>query len=97
MRYEGFTRSLVSTAKNFNLFNTQKMYKELGKKKINASVIWGNVDEIVPFDGLSHLKADYPNINFEVIENGHHDITYALPSVVGQFFSEQLKSFSNSE
>jgi len=97
MKYEGFTRSLVSTAKNFNLFNTQKMYKELGKKKINASVIWGNVDEIVPFDGLSHLKADYPNINFEVIENGHHDITYALPSVVGQFFSEQLKSFSNSE
>jgi pimeloyl-ACP methyl ester carboxylesterase len=97
MKYEGFTRSLVSTAKNFNLFNTQKMYKELGKKKINASVIWGNVDEIVPFDGLSHLKADYPNINFEVIVNGHHDITYALPSVVGQFFSEQLKSFSNSE
>ena len=97
MKYEGFTRSLISTANNFNLFNTQKMYQELGRKKINASVIWGNEDEIVPFDGLSYLKADYPNINFEVIENGHHDITYALPSIVGRFFSEQLISFSNSE
>jgi len=97
MKYEGFTRSLLSTAKNFNLFNTQKMYQKLGKMTINASVIWGNEDEIVPFDGLSYLKADYPNINFEVIENGHHDITYALPSIVGKFFCKQLKNFSNSE
>ena len=97
MKYEGFTRSLISTANNFNLFNTQKMYQELGKKKINASVIWGNADEIVPFDGLSYLKADYPNINFEVIENGHHDITYSLPSTVGKFLSQQLQSFSYSE
>ena len=97
MKYEGFTRSLLSTAKNFNLFNTQKMYQELGKMKINASVIWGNADEIVSFDGLSYLKTDYPNINFEVIENGHHDITYALPSIVGKFFCKQLKNFSNSE
>ena len=97
MKYEGFTRSLISTAKNFNLFNTQKMYQELGKKKIDASVIWGDEDEIVPFDGLSHLKLDYPEINYKVVENGHHDLTYALPSIVGKFLSQQLQGFSNSE
>ena len=97
MKYEGFTRSLVSTAKNFNLFNTQKMFQELGKKNINSSVIWGDADEVVPFDGLSYLKSDYPNINYKVVENGHHDLTYALPSIVGKFLSEQLVSFSNSE
>ena len=97
MKYEGFTRSLVSTARNFNLFNTQKMYQELGKKKIDASVIWGDEDEIVSFDGLSHLKLDYPEINYKVVKNGHHDLTYALPSIVGEFLSQQLQSFSNSE
>ena len=97
MKYEGFTRSLISTASNFNLFNTQKMYQELGKKKIDASVIWGDEDEIVPFDGLSHLISDIPEINFKVVENGHHDLTYALPSIVGEFLSEQLISFSKSE
>ena len=51
------------------------MYQQLGKKRINASVIWGNVDEIVPFDGLSYLKTDYPNINFEVIEPNKRKIT----------------------
>ena len=97
MKYEGFTRSLISTANNFNLFNTQKMYQELGKKKIYASVIWGVEDEIVPFDGLNHLISDYPGINFKVVENGHHDLTYALPSIVGDFLSHQLQSFSKSE
>ena len=97
MEYEGFTRSLISTANNFNLFNTQKMYQELGKKKINASVIWGDEDEVVPFDGLSYLKSDYPDITYKVVENGHHDLTYALPSIVGNFLSQQLKSFSKSE
>ncbi len=97
MKYEGFTRSLISTANNFNLFNTQKMYQELGQKKIDASVIWGDEDEIVPFDGLSYLKSDYPEINYKVVENGHHDLTYALPSIVGKFLSEQLINFSNSE
>ena len=97
MKYEGFTRSLISTANNFNLFNTQKMYQELGKKKIDSSVIWGDEDEIVPFDGLSHLKSDYPEINYKVVEKGHHDLTYALPSIVGKFLSQQLQSFSKSE
>ena len=97
MKYEGFTRSLISTANNFNLFNTQKMYQELGKKKIDSSVIWGDEDEIVPFDGLSHLKSDYPEINYKVVKNGHHDLTYALPSIVGKFLSQQLQNFSNSE
>lgn len=97
MQYEGFTRSLISTAKNFNLFNTQKMYQELGKKNMNASVIWGDADEIVPIDGLNYLKLDYPNINYKVVENGHHDLTYALPTIVGNFLSQQLQSFSNSE
>ena len=97
MKYEGFTRSLISTANNFNLFNTQKMYQELGQKKIDASVIWGDEDEIVPFDGLGYLKSDYPEINYKVVKNGHHDLTYALPSIVGKFLSEQLTNFSNSE
>ena len=97
MKYEGFTRSLISTASNFNLFNTQKMYQELAKKKIDASVIWGDEDEIVPFDGLRHLRSDYPEINYKVVQNGHHDLTYALPSIVGKFLSQQLQSFSNSE
>ena len=97
MKFEGFTRSLISTANNFNLFNTKNMYQELGKKNISASVIWGDADEVVPVAGLNSLRSDYPNISFKIIENGHHDITYALPSTVGPFLVSRLISFSKSE
>jgi len=97
MKYEGFTRSLISTVNNFNLLNTKKMYQELGKKNIRASVIWGDADEVVPIDGLTSLKLDYPGISFKIIENGHHDITYSLPSIVGPFLAQQLINFSYSE
>ena len=93
MKFEGFTRSLLSTAKNFNLFNTRNMYKELGKKNIKTSVIWGSSDEIVSIEGLDSMKDDIPDIKFEIINNGKHDITYALPTLVGDFLASQLKSF----
>ena len=97
MRYEGFTRSLISTINNFNLLNTKEMYQELGKKNIRASVIWGDADQVVPISGLNSLKLDYPDISFKIIKNGHHDITYALPSIVAPFLSKQLINFSYSE
>ena len=93
MKFEGFTRSLLSTAKNFNLFNTRNMYKELGKKNIKTSVIWGSSDEIVSFEGLDSMKKDIPDINIEIVNNGKHDITYALPTRVGKFLASQLRSF----
>jgi len=94
MRYEGFTRSLLSTAKNFNLFNTKKMYQELGRKDFKFSVIWGTSDEIVPIEGLNSLKRDIPKINIEIVENGYHDITYSMPTKVGSFLAHKIKSYS---
>ena len=93
MKFEGFTRSLLSTAKNFNLFNTRYMYKELGKKNIKTSVIWGSSDEIVSIEGLDSMKEDIPDINIEIVNNGKHDITYALPTRVGEFLASQMRSF----
>ena len=97
MQYEGFTRALLSTAKNFNLFDTKEMYQELGKLNLKVSVIWGTADEIVPINGLNSLKRDIPNITFKTIDDGYHDITYALPTIVGNFLKDQLVKFSLNE
>ena len=97
MQYEGFTRALLSTAKNFNLFDTKEMYQELGKLNLKVSVIWGTADEIVPINGLNSLKRDIPNITSKTIDDGYHDITYALPTIVGNFLKDQLVKFSLNE
>ena len=41
MKYEGFTRSLLSTIKNFNLFQDKSSFKDIGNSEIPCSVIWG--------------------------------------------------------
>ena len=97
MQYEGFTRALLSTAKNFNLFDTKEMYQELGKLNLKVSVIWGTADEIVPINGLNSLRRDIPNINFKTIDDGYHDLTYVLPTIVGNFLKDQLVKFSLNE
>ena len=78
MKFEGFTRSLLSTAKNFNLFNTRNMYKELERKHKNIRYL-GSSDEIVSIEGLDSMREDIPDI-IEIVNDGKHDITYALPT-----------------
>ena len=84
MKYEGFTRSLLSTIKNFNLFQDKSSFKDIGNSEIPCSVIWGTSDETVSFDGHNEMQKDFNNLFSTVIENGFHDITYSMPTKVAK-------------
>ena len=84
MKYEGFTRSLLSTIKNFNLFQDKSSFKDIGNSEIPCSVIWGTSDETVSFDGYEEMQKDFDNLFSTVIENGFHDITYSMPTKVAR-------------
>ena len=75
MSYEGFTRSLLSTIKNFNLFRDKSSFKGIGKLDLPCSVIWGTSDETVPFEGHKEMQKDVENLFSTVVENAYHDIT----------------------
>ena len=62
MSYEGFTRSLLSTIKNFNLFRDKSSFKGIGKLDLPCSVIWGTSDETVPFEGHKEMQKDVENL-----------------------------------
>ena len=68
MKYEGFTRSLLSTIKNFNLFQDKSSFKDIGNSEIPCSVIWGTSDETVSFDGHNEMQKDFNNLFSTVIE-----------------------------
>ena len=91
MKYEGFTRSLLSTIKNFNLFNDKDSFKTLGQLNIPTSVVWGTADETCSFDGHKELRKDISNIFSTVIEDGYHDITYSMPTKVSEHLINFLK------
>ena len=91
MKYEGFTRSLLSTIKNFNLFQDKSSFKDIGNSEIPCSVIWGTSDETVSFDGHNEMQKDFNNLFSIVIENGFHDITYSMPTKVAKHLLSFLK------
>ncbi len=91
MKYEGFTRSLLSTIKNFNLFQDKSSFKGIGNSEIPCSVIWGTSDETVSFDGHNEMQKDFNNLFSTVIENGFHDITYSMPTKVAKHLLSFLK------
>ena len=91
MKYEGFTRSLLSTIKNFNLFQDKSSFKDIGNSEIPCSVIWGTSDETDSFDGHNEMQKDFNNLFSTVIENGFHDITYSMPTKVAKHLLSFLK------
>ena len=62
MSYEGFTRSLLSTIKNFNLFRDKSSFEGIGELGIPCSVIWGTSDETVSFKGHREMQKDIKNL-----------------------------------
>ena len=86
--YRGFTDSLLSTARNFNMTDSSEAFKKIGLDRINTQVIWGTHDGICPISGLEKLKLDIPEIIFKEIKDGTHDITYRQPSEVGKYLSD---------
>ena len=91
MSYEGFTRSLLSTIKNFNLFRDKSSFKGIGKLDLPCSVIWGTSDETVPFEGYKEMQKDVENLFSTVVENAFHDITYSMPTKVARHLLNFLK------
>ena len=87
--YKGFTESLLSTVRNFNLFNAEEMYSRIGSMKIPTLAIWGKLDGVVPYDGSLLLKKSIPQVTLETIDEGTQVITYRQPTQVG----EAMKTF----
>ena len=89
-RFEGYYESLLSTYRNFNLFNTQGMYKELGSYNFPTLVLWGTDDSVVLYSGNEDLMNFLPQAELITIQDGKHSITYKQPSYVGQSIADFL-------
>jgi len=90
MQYSGFVESLVSTLRNFNLFNALESFELVGKLGIPTLAIWGTDDATVPFMGSEKLLEVIPHTQLVVIDDGGHNITYMQPSIVGPAIVEFL-------
>ena len=84
LSYRGFNESLLSTIRNFNLFDVRNMYENLSSKEIPILTLWGNKDGVVPFKGSTEFSRIFPTGRMIRIDDGTHDITYRQPSLIGK-------------
>ena len=70
LRFKGFNESLLSTIRNFNLFDVRDMYENLSKKEIPMLALWGKKDGIVPFSGSDEYQRIFNKGKLIVLEEG---------------------------
>ena len=90
--FTGFNESLLSTVRNFNLFDAREMYRSLNNKNVPISAIWGTLDGVVPYSGSEEFKDIFPNGRLITIEEGTHDVTYRQPTQVGRAIIDFIDS-----
>tara|TARA_B110000211_G_scaffold141519_1_gene161654 strand:+ start:2914 stop:3870 length:957 start_codon:yes stop_codon:yes gene_type:complete len=92
LRYSGYVEALLSTLRNFNLFNALKSYEAVGTLNIPTLAIWGTADVVVPYKGVENLITAIPHTKIVTIDEGGHNITYMQPSIVGSAITDFLIS-----
>ena len=66
-KYRGYIEALLSTLRNFNLFNVLNMYSRIGKSQKPVLAIWGKLDGVVPFSGSKYLEEAIPHVDLVII------------------------------
>jgi pimeloyl-ACP methyl ester carboxylesterase len=84
LRFRGFNESLLSTIRNFNLFDVRNMYETLNSKEVPVLALWGKKDGVVPFSGSQEFERIFNKGKLISLEEGTHDITYRQPTIVGK-------------
>lgn len=85
-------RTLISTLRDFPLFDVADVYERLGKLQIPIMVLWGTEDRVVPYPGAESIYEHLPNVQLEVITGGHH----ALQCNRSELVNEKIKAFLES-
>ena len=83
LSYRGFNESLLSTIRNFNLFDIRTIYKSLSSRNIPTLGLWGKKDGVVPFSGSKEFEQIFSEGKLITLEEGTHDITYRQPTLIG--------------
>ena len=82
MKYKGFNQSLLSTMRYMYMNQLSDVYDRVGKQNKPVLLIWGNNDQILPFQNNEKVKSAIPHVEFHEIEGAGHNVNYENPEMV---------------
>ncbi len=91
MRFKGFKRSLLSSARNGMLDGFRELYEHLGGQSKPVLLIWGRDDRAVPVEQSRPLLELLPGAVLRVIEGCGHTPHYEQPGIVNPLILDFLR------
>ncbi|MFQ5479302.1 MAG: alpha/beta fold hydrolase [Candidatus Binatia bacterium] len=90
MEYRGFLRALASTLRHYPLDDLAWAYEKLGLLDKPVLLVWGEEDEIVPFEGSRRLLAAVPSAEFHAVAGARHSLPFTRPHVLNPLLAAFL-------
>jgi pimeloyl-ACP methyl ester carboxylesterase len=82
MRYRGFRRALLSTARYYLSRDDRPDYQALGESGKPILLIWGKADKDVPYETSKDVLRAVPQAEFHPIDDAGHVPYYEHPEIV---------------
>ncbi len=91
MEYRGFLRAILSTMLKLDMESAQATYERVGKTNIPVLLIWGELDETIPYHVHQQVCDAIPQIEFHSIQKAKHLPHYEQADEVNEILLKFLQ------
>ncbi len=74
--FRGFRRAILSTIRNFDFYDMEETFQQLGKLDKPILLFWGEHDKTIPFSTNQRFLDLLPHASFYVVPNSGHMSNY---------------------
>lgn len=91
MRYQGFRWAILSTIRDYLTEDVRPEYSRVGASQKPVFLLWGKLDEDVPFAVSKDVMSEIPQAEFHPLDSAAHIGFYEMPEVVNPLLIDFLK------
>jgi pimeloyl-ACP methyl ester carboxylesterase len=92
LRYRGFLRALLSTARYYLTRDARQEFRRLGESHKPVLLLWGRADQDVPFNVSQQVMRAIPQAEFRPIDDAAHVPYYEHPEIVNPLLISFLRN-----
>ncbi len=90
LQYAGFQRAILSTLRHMDMNNLVETYQRIGQQQTPVLLIWGDEDDVLPFENSEKVKNAIPHLVFHGITGAGHNLNYENPEIINLILIEFL-------